>query len=109
MRWAAIGTLVSSTLLVTDCAEPFGEASRETGAAAPDGGIDGSEPPPPPTEGSGNRFRTVHVEDRYDDGTTQRRFIAFYDRELGHRCMIQELGPGRFACLPEDLLLAYEG
>ncbi len=92
-------------------------AAPDTQDAAPDaandarrgdGGSEDAGPASLPTEGSGTRFRTIHTLETFDDGTKRRLFFGFFDRELGHPCGIREVGPDRFACLPDDLVTAGE-
>lgn len=92
-----------------DSAAPTTDAGVEADLGERDAAVDAEEPPPPPTEGSGTRFRTIHIEQWWDDGTNVRLFSNFFDRKLGHPCRITEVGPDRFACMPDDIVDAYRG
>ena len=117
-RRLSVGLLVSPILLgaaLLHCGASDGAANGgapdggTTGEAAAgalaDAGIQGDAAPetPPPTEGSGTRFRVTGANLAFDDGTTVRSVSAdFLDTKLNTLCRIVEVASNHYVCLSNE-------
>lgn len=107
----ALLTACLAALAIVHCGGDEPSAARTADSGGPEtdppraDAADASvEEPPPATEGSGSRFRTVHYTEVWDDGTERRSFLGqFFDRETGDACSIVPTTADQYACLPYDL------
>jgi hypothetical protein len=92
----ACGTEESARGLLRDDAGVPGPEPRDGNAGTTDTG----RSVPLPTEGAGTRFFPRYRQLEFSDGSIERKFIGFFDRERSEDCSIEDVATNEFRCVP---------